>query len=134
MELNPLTLLEKAINEHGSSAILKERIELVKDLLAKVEREKLELEQELVKTRQELSELKKRQPGDGYVAYRGAKFKRKPSGGYEASVYCPSCEIGMATITSANMPFTCGKCHALSGFTSRDLQTVLSELATEYPA
>ena len=134
MELNPLTLLEKAINEHGSSAILKERIELVKDLLSKVEREKRELEQELAKARQELHELKRRQPGDGFVSYRGAKFKRKPSGGYENSVYCPGCEIGMATISGANMPFVCGKCHALSGFTSRELQSVLQELVVDYPA
>ena len=45
MSLNPLTLLEKAINEHGSSVILKERLELVKDQLAKVVAENTELEE-----------------------------------------------------------------------------------------
>jgi hypothetical protein len=29
MDLNPLNLIEKLINEHGSSAILKERLELI---------------------------------------------------------------------------------------------------------
>lgn len=43
MSINPLILLEKAINEHGSSVILKERLKLVKDQLAKVEAEKAEL-------------------------------------------------------------------------------------------
>ncbi len=38
MSLNPLTLIEKTINEHGSAAILKERIDLARDQYAALER------------------------------------------------------------------------------------------------
>lgn len=62
MSLNPLALLEKAINEHGSSAILKERLELVRDQLAKVEREKHVLETELAVARTALEEAVKQLP------------------------------------------------------------------------
>ncbi|MBA7646296.1 hypothetical protein ES703_54058 [subsurface metagenome] len=132
MSLNPLTLLEKAINEHGSSTILKERLALVKDVLAKVEQEKSNLERELAIAREEISCLKSLVPSTDFVQYRGVKFKRKPSGGYEKTAYCPSCEVGMASTSSGSMPLVCGKCNALSGFKSRELVNVLKEVESEY--
>ena len=133
MELNPFGLLEKAINEHGSSAILKERLELVRDQLAKVEREKQVLEAELAVARAALAEALRQLPSSEFVAYRGVKFRRKPSGGYENTAYCPGCESGMASTPSGDMPLVCGKCHALSGFRSGELKIVLAELARDYP-
>lgn len=132
MSLNPLTLLEKAINEHGSAVILKERLTLVKEMLAKVEKEKADLENKLSNARKEIIELKEQVPSAKFVEYMGAKFKRKPSGGYENSVYCPSCETGMSGAIDG-MPFVCGKCHALTTFTSHDLPSVLKEVSSEYP-
>jgi len=133
MSLNPLKLLEKAINEHGSSAILKERLALVKDMLDKVEKEKYDLERELNKAQEEISRLKSTIPSTEFVQYRGVKFKRKPSGGYEKTAYCPSCELGMASASSRSMPLVCGKCGALSGFKARELVGVLEEVEKEYP-
>lgn len=132
MNLNPLTLLEKAINEHGSAVILNERLSLVKEMLAKVEKEKTYLEKELSNARKEIIELKEKIPSTNFVDFMGAKFKRKPSGGYENSVYCPSCETGMSSAIDG-MPFVCGKCHALTTFTSHDLSSVLREVSNEYP-
>lgn len=134
MSLNPLTLLEKAINEHGSSVILGHHLSLVKEMLAKVEKEKSNLENQLADARKEIIELKGKIPSVRFVEYRGAKFKLKPSGGYENSVYCPSCEVGMATIQNSDMPFVCGKCNALTTFTSDDLLSVLREVSIEYLA
>jgi predicted nuclease with TOPRIM domain len=37
--MNPITLIEKLINEHGSSTILKERLELLKDQITALEKE-----------------------------------------------------------------------------------------------
>lgn len=133
MSLNPLALLEKAINEHGSSSILNERILLVKEMLDKVEIEKAELEKSLRAAREEIEELKKKIPGSKFVEYRGAKFRRKPSGGYENAVYCPSCETGMATIPNKGLPFACARCNALTTFCSQDLSSILEEVAAEYP-
>ena len=53
--MNPLKLLEKVINEHGSSAILKERLELVNDQLQRNEREKSEMEDEIVKLKKKMN-------------------------------------------------------------------------------
>jgi len=91
------------------------------------------LEVELAAVKSELAEMKKKLPSSEFITYRGVKFRRKPSGSFEPSVYCPTCEVGMASVDSGSMPFVCGKCHSLSGFTAGELQTVLQELATEYP-
>ncbi len=133
MNLNPLSLLEKAINEHGSSAVLRERLGLVKDELAKAEKEKADLQIELANAREEISMLKEKMPSRQFVEYRGVKFKRKPSGGYERSVYCPSCEVGMATIPGGTLPFVCGRCNCLSGFPAGELDSILREVQSEYP-
>ncbi len=37
--MNPITLIEKLINEHGSSTILKERLELLRDQMSALEKE-----------------------------------------------------------------------------------------------
>jgi hypothetical protein len=132
MSLNPIALLEKAVNEHGSSAILKERLDLIKDTLAKVVNEKADLEIELANAKKEIERLKALVPNAKFVEYGGVKFKRKPSGGFEKTVYCPSCEVGMATISGANMPFVCGKCNSLSGFNSNELNSILKEVENEY--
>lgn len=43
MNLNPLALLETAINEHGSATILKERLALATDQFAAIDRKNVEL-------------------------------------------------------------------------------------------
>ena len=55
--MNLIKLFEKAINEHGSATVLKERIKLLKDVLKKTEQDKLELETEVVELRKENKEL-----------------------------------------------------------------------------
>jgi len=37
--MNPITLIEKLINEHGSSSVLKERLELLRDQISILEKE-----------------------------------------------------------------------------------------------
>lgn len=133
MELNPLKLIEKLINEHGSSSILKERLELIRDQLSALKAKNDELEEALGGAQEEAERLRRLVPDSRFVEYGGVKFKRKPSGGFESTVYCPSCEVGMATIPGANLPFTCGKCSALSGFSSSQLATILREVQAEYP-
>jgi hypothetical protein len=44
--MNPITLIEKLINEHGSSTILKERLELLKDQMSALEKENNALKSE----------------------------------------------------------------------------------------
>lgn len=131
--MNPLSLLEKAINEHGSATILKERLLLVREMLDKVEREKSEIEKELNLAKKEIESLKAQIPGKSFVEYMGAKFKRKPSGSFESSVYCPICECGMSSLSHSGSPFICAKCHATTTFSKGQLNQVLGELKHEFP-
>ena len=71
-------------------------------------------------------------PITNFVDYMGAKFKRKPSGGYEKSVYCPCCEVGMAAVDNDD-PYVCGKCNSMTTFTRGELPSILDEIASEYP-
>ena len=105
---------------------------MVKEILAKAENEKNNLEIALENAEEEIAELKKQIPSSKFTEYRGAKFKRKPSGGCENSVYFPSCEVGMASI-DRYMPYVCGKCHALTSFNSGEITLVLREVSAEYP-
>lgn len=130
--MNPLSLLEKAINEHGSATILKERSKLVKEMLEKVENENSELKAKLATAEDKITELMQKVPNNAFVEYRGVKFKRKPSGGFENTAYCISCEAGMASTSSGTQPFVCGKCSGFSGFKANELSSVISEVSEEY--
>lgn len=127
MNLNPLSLLETAINEHGSSVILRDRLALVKDMYEKVVKEKTDLEKKFADMQKELIEIRKQIPNPSFVEHRGVKFKRKSSGGYEHTVYCPSCEFGMA-FSHKKIPFSCGRCHIQTSFLAKDLINIINEL------
>jgi len=66
-----------------------------------------------------------------FIEYRGAKFKRKPSGGFEESPYCLKCEGGTFAM-NGRMPFVCGSCKSTSGFKGVEITTVLSEVEREF--
>ena len=133
MNINPLILLEKAINEHGSATILRQRLELVKEMLAKVEKEKADCVKKLSDAHKEIEELTRKLPSPNFVEYRGSKFKRKPSGGYEHTVYCPSCNIAMTDAFEGKLPFACPQCPCRTPYNAHDLDSVLAELLKEYP-
>ncbi|WP_309386264.1 hypothetical protein [Cerasicoccus frondis] len=73
--MNPLSFLEKAINEHGSSSILKERLQLVKDQLAKVSAERDQLQTQLAEAIAEIVCLKEAAPDKRFVEYYGVRFR-----------------------------------------------------------
>ncbi|PCJ54331.1 MAG: hypothetical protein COA79_21970 [Planctomycetota bacterium] len=58
MNLNPFTGIEKLINEHGSAVILKERIELSKDIISNLEKDNAELKKKLDDSILEIKKLK----------------------------------------------------------------------------
>ena len=68
-----------------------------------------------------------------FIQYKGVKFRRKPSGGFEDTAYCISCEVGMNSTSSGTKPFVCGKCSSFSGFKASELIKVLKEAEQEYP-
>lgn len=135
MSLNPLSLLEKAINEHGSSTILRERIALVKEMLSKVEKERTELQTKISKLEKEIIELRKQldeqSVSENFQKYRGVLFEKKPSGGYFETVYCASCKTPMVSMAEF-FPFTCS-CGKTSGFKSHDASKIIEELNKDFP-
>ena len=138
--MSPLGLIEKLINEHGSSTILKERLSLIQDRFSELEQENLALKEELRTTNESLAQaeaevqrLSERVEEDSvtyrFVEYRGAKFRRKPSGGFEEAVYCPSCETGMVEF---HPEYVCARCGAATSFSKGQLQAVLREVKNEF--
>lgn len=130
-----LAMIEKLINEHGSSTILKERLQLINDKyevleskLALAEKENESLKKELQRVS---SQLKDQEKSEEFVSFKGAKFKRKPSGSFENSVYCPKCEGAMFALENM-LPFVCGSCGSTAGFSGGQLTKVLKEVASEY--
>lgn len=57
MTLNPFTLLEKAINEHGSATIILQRLELARDEYAVLQRKLTDAESSLVEATETISQL-----------------------------------------------------------------------------
>jgi hypothetical protein len=66
-----------------------------------------------------------------FIEYRGAKFKRKPSGGFEESPYCLKCEGGMFALENM-FPFSCGSCGGTAGFKGGEIKKVLREVESEF--
>jgi len=127
MSLNTLTLFGKEISKHVSSVYFMKH---VKDLLAKVEKlekENNELKIILGKEKEKMISLNKQILNAKFIECRGAKFKRKPSGGYEHLVYCPACEVEMGSL-GGEMPYVCGKCHNFTTFSLCELTSVLNEI------
>ena len=131
-----LDTFQKLIEEHGSSSILRDRISLHKDEIRKVEKELgylkkrcSDLEEENAKLRAQLESKSAKQE---FIEYRGAFFKRKPSGGYDPTVYCPSCHGPMYSLQNF-LPFSCDRCNVNLNFTGADLDHIFKELQKEQP-
>lgn len=59
MSLNPLRLIEWLINEHGSSTVLRERLEQAKDEITTLKMERDDFKLRLEKAQIEIKQLKK---------------------------------------------------------------------------
>jgi hypothetical protein len=76
-------------------------------------------------------EIEKHKKKTAFVEYRGALFKRKASGGYEPTVYCPICHHPMGSLMN-ELPFNCARDKQSMNFTGKDLPGILRELEKEY--
>ena len=111
MNLNPLSLVENLINEHGSSTILKQRLSLLKEILAKVEQERSDLITKVARLEKELSDLRnqldeKHMPEE-FTEYRGALFKRDFSGKYAPVAHCSRCKQPLWNNEPQVFPYEC---------------------------
>lgn len=134
-EILVLSIIEKLINEHGSSTILKERLELVNDKYEALEAKLINSEKENEFLRKKVESLKKQVEAQivesEFIDYKGAKFKRMPSGKFEDPVYCLKCNGGMFALESC-LPFVCASCGCTASFNGAQLKSVINELRQEY--
>ncbi len=111
MNINPLSLIEKLINEHGSSNILKERLLLLKEELAKIEKERTQLTEKCSALEKENSELRKqlnkKLVSDEFTEYMGALFKRDMAGRYSPVAHCPECKRPLWNTEPETFPYEC---------------------------
>lgn len=113
MKLNPLSLIEELINEHGSSIILRERLSLLKEMLAKVEQERADLVVKVSNIEKENSQLRKqlneKDVPEEFTEYMGALFKRNSSGNYMPVAYCRRCKEPLWNDEPSIFPYACSK-------------------------
>jgi len=123
--------INNLISEHGSAAILRDHLALLKTQAEALEKEVTELKREKMEceevSRRLQRELSAKAKSAEYEEARGGHFKRKPGGGYHSSVYCPSCHNPMGSLEGF-LPYNCGKCNIVLDFNGNALKAVMLEL------
>ncbi len=118
--MEPFDSIEKLINERGSAAILRERIELAKEQYATLEKRVTELTKELetVKGYNEVLRekiLKVSVPNE-FVGHNGVLWRRSGTG-FEQAPYCPNCKTAMFDFPpGARMFWNCSRCQMTIGW------------------
>lgn len=143
-----LDSIEKLITEHGSAAILKERLLLIADQCRALEKalvaseaktkdvlaQKEHLELENLKAKEEVQALKDRLAHfvslSEFTESDGALFKRLANGEWDYTPYCPSCKTAMVAPGRHEL-FRCGKrsCGQSASFKGIGVGDVISRLS-----
>ena len=136
MAIPILSEIEKLINEHGSSVILKEHLFLLNTKLGLLREDIENLQKEnagLVKRNAELEQQFTRQKeGSEFVESHGALFKPIPGGGYSETPYCPVCQRSMWCFQDS-FPYECSddNCGHKANFTESELKKVIANIKTQ---
>src|SRR5882762_11100078 len=123
-----LSDIERLITEHGSAAILRERLALIADQAKALEKQIEDLKRKVAALEQEKSrlnaELAAKTREEQFVEHRGALFKRKREGGYHLAVYCAICH--KPTTSLYHTPYACtDKCGWIATFSDQELKNVI---------
>src|SRR3990167_9915937 len=96
--------------EIPTSAVLRERLGLIRDQAQMLENQVAQLHQENAELERRCAEmqsqLEAQAVAEEFVEHHGALFKRKPTGGYHDAVYCPVCHGPMSSLQGM-LPYTC---------------------------
>ncbi len=130
--INPLELIEKLITEHGSSTILRERLEALRDDVNRLQQKNMDLETELSKIKEEhaklLEELKKYRKEENFTEKRGALWRMNPDGTYSETPYCVSCKIPMSRFALFPEIIKCARCGYKPHFKFSEIERIIKEL------
>ncbi len=113
--LNPLSLIEKLINEHGSSSILRDRLLLIKEELAKVESDRANLITKVAELEKQLGncteQLNKATTPKEFTEHMGALYKKDMDGRYMPIAFCPKCKTPLVGTPDFKIfPYYCSGC------------------------
>lgn len=129
-----ITEFQNLINEHGSSSVLRERLELLKDKVAQLEEERSDLKEALADLHMENAKLRKQikeqTEAEEFTKHRGALFKRNSSGGYDPTVHCSRCRRPLGSIGGVGN-YNCKPCQIMVDFSGQDLPRILKDLPAE---
>ena len=102
------------ITEHGSSAVLKERLELIRDQLQQLQSENTGLKKSITELKAENFDLSKKLKSltvsTEFVEYRGTLWKRESPDTVEPYPYCRKCKSVMHDF--AHVQWVCGGCNS----------------------
>ncbi|MCL2298366.1 MAG: hypothetical protein FWC38_00820 [Proteobacteria bacterium] len=133
------TLLSDLLGSIPTNAVLRERIEFIKDQLAAEDKARSEAFKTIERLLQENDQLRKRcdelekqvaahAVTDQYTEHRGALFKKDRSKiGHHIAVYCPKCKSSAAPFPPGEA-FSC-ECGWFSAFNEAELEGVLKEIS-----
>lgn len=129
-----LTDITGWINEQGTSAILRERLALLRDQLQDRDHRIQTLQAAMQQLERESADLRRQLqqqtvPED-LVEHRGALFRKRPGGQVQEDALCLRCRTPMYSVGGAT-PFKCGSCGYIVGFTGRELHGVLAQVSTQ---
>src|SRR2546430_1402537 len=117
--------IERLITEHGSAAILRERLALLADQAKAQEKELAATQERVTELERENARMKAQLAASAhsaqFVEHRGALFKRKQDGTFHLAVYCPICRKPTGS-PHPEIPYSCTEaCGWVGSFGSRYL-------------
>ena len=126
-----LSRLEQLITEHGSAAILRERLAAFRDDVQRLEQKNNELEAENAQLKTErvrlTRHLSEQQKAAEFTEHKGALFKRTPKGDFSETPYCLTCKRPLSLLPINNL-VACTKCGYHPGFKSNEIARIVREL------
>jgi primosomal protein N' len=124
-----LSAIPGALASRDHVDLLKTRVGISEQELARAQQKNRELEEQIRQLHQELSAARS---AEEFTHERGALFMRRPGGGYHHAVYCPRCRVS-TFLRGPNSYFNCTSCHWISTFTGNQLDQVLARLDKPLP-
>ena len=141
MNIPILSEIERLINEHGSAAILKERLALASDQYSALQKQADKFQSENERLHLDLEECQKQRRTleeelshvnslQDWFPEAGALFKKRADGTYDRTPYCPTCKTAMVYRPGSHELFRCGRksCGQLASFEGTELDEVMRRL------
>ena len=140
MSMNPLTLIDQLIREHGSASVLKDHLSLLREQLTILQVKLSDAMERIITLQDENASLRvtnddlKKQIDEynQFTESHGAYFKKDGRGGYHEAVYCGICKSPTGTSGDGSRTFETMQCKCgwKSSFNLERLRRIRKSLST----